>query len=41
MEFMRTESAENALSLDGTSFLSRILKVQPQIFEDCQGVHDV
>lgn len=27
MEFMRKESAENALSLDGTSFMSRILKV--------------
>ncbi|PWA44705.1 Nucleotide-binding, alpha-beta plait [Artemisia annua] len=27
VEFMRTEAAENALSLDGTSFMSRILKV--------------
>ncbi|TMX02809.1 hypothetical protein EJD97_019756 [Solanum chilense] len=27
VEFMRKESAENALSLDGTSFMSRILKV--------------
>ncbi|XP_023525353.1 uncharacterized protein LOC111788977 isoform X3 [Cucurbita pepo subsp. pepo] len=27
VEFMRKEAAENALSLDGTSFLSRILKV--------------
>ncbi|KAK1413328.1 hypothetical protein QVD17_35100 [Tagetes erecta] len=27
VEFMRKDSAENALSLDGTSFLSRILKV--------------
>ncbi|KAI3676671.1 hypothetical protein L1987_86283 [Smallanthus sonchifolius] len=27
LEFMRKEAAENALSLDGTSFMSRILKV--------------
>lgn len=27
VEFMRKEAAENALSLDGTSFMSRILKV--------------
>ena len=27
VEFMRKEAAENALSLDGTSYLSRILKV--------------
>ncbi|KAJ0792734.1 putative nuclear polyadenylated RNA-binding protein Nab2/ZC3H14 [Helianthus annuus] len=27
VEFMRAETAENALSLDGTSFMSRILKV--------------
>ncbi|XP_022983278.1 nucleolin 1-like isoform X3 [Cucurbita maxima] len=27
VEFMRKESAENALSLDGTSFMSRILKI--------------
>lgn len=27
VEFMRKEAADNALSLDGTSFLSRILKV--------------
>ncbi|KAJ8565636.1 hypothetical protein K7X08_008212 [Anisodus acutangulus] len=27
VEFMRKDSAENALSLDGTSFMSRILKV--------------
>ncbi|PWA50807.1 Nucleotide-binding, alpha-beta plait [Artemisia annua] len=27
LEFMTTEAAENALSLDGTSFMSRILKV--------------
>lgn len=27
VEFLRKESAENALSLDGTSFMSRILKV--------------
>ncbi|XP_055817814.1 uncharacterized protein LOC129886934 [Solanum dulcamara] len=27
VEFMRKESAENALSLDGTSFMSRIVKV--------------
>lgn len=31
MEFMRKEAAENALSLDGTSFMSRILKV-PVLF---------
>lgn len=27
VEFMRKEAADNALSLDGTSFMSRILKV--------------
>lgn len=27
MEFMRKEAADNALSLDGTSFMSRLLKV--------------
>lgn len=27
IEFMRKEAADNALSLDGTSFMSRILKV--------------
>lgn len=27
MEFMSKEAADNALSLDGTSFMSRILKV--------------
>ncbi|XWS35496.1 hypothetical protein CRYUN_Cryun20dG0002300 [Craigia yunnanensis] len=34
VEFMRKESADNALSLDGTSFMSRILKsmVAPTLF---------
>jgi hypothetical protein len=27
VEFMHKEAADNALSLDGTSFMSRILKV--------------
>ena len=27
VEFMRKEAADNALSLDGTSFMSRLLKV--------------
>lgn len=27
MEFMRKEATDNALSLDGTSFMSRMLKV--------------
>lgn len=30
MEFMKKEAADNALSLDGTSFMSRILKVYMQ-----------
>lgn len=32
MEFMRKEAADNALSLDGTSFMSRILKVNNNFF---------
>ncbi|KAL4562262.1 hypothetical protein LXL04_034460 [Taraxacum kok-saghyz] len=32
VEFMRKEAAENALSLDGTSFMSRILKVVRKSF---------
>lgn len=35
MEFMRKEAAENALSLDGTSFMSRILKVCSCCFYNC------
>lgn len=31
MEFMRKEAAEHALSLDGTSFMSRILKVKTRM----------
>ncbi|KAE9445995.1 hypothetical protein C3L33_22101, partial [Rhododendron williamsianum] len=35
VEFMRKEAAENALSLDGTSFMSRILKVCSCCFYNC------
>ena len=36
VEFMRKEAAENALSLDGTSFMSRILKVHKHLSYACE-----
>lgn len=41
VEFMRKESAENALSLDGTSFMSRILKVVRKNASQLEGASTV